>query len=77
MTDLRKPVRRVSRGLIREAGKVREVVVILRPPNVLGFRAKGCRKEYQLTAEACYTMAVKASVLAQKRLKKQKRKANR
>jgi hypothetical protein len=35
MTDLRKPVRRVSRGLIREAGKVREVVVILRPPNVL------------------------------------------
>ena len=60
MTNLKKPVKRVSRGLVREAGKLREVVVILRPPNVIGFRAKGCRKEYQLTAEACYLMAVTA-----------------
>ena len=72
MTDLTKPVKRVSNGLVREAGKTREVVVILRPPNVIGFRAKGCRREYQLTTDVCYSMAVKASVLAEKRQKARK-----
>ena len=73
MNNLTKPIKKVSEGLVREAGKPRNVVVILRPPNVIGFRAKGCRREYQLTIESCYTMAVKASVAAAKRLKKQKR----
>ena len=73
MTNLSKPVSRVSRGLVREAGKLREVVVILRPPNVIGFRAKGCRKEYQLTAEACYTMAVRAHVAEAKKRKPKKK----
>lgn len=72
MTTLNKPVKRVTGGLVREHGKPREVVVVLRPPNVLGFRAKGCRKEYQLTAEACYTMAVRAHVLAAKRQRSKK-----
>jgi len=74
MTNLTKPVTRTSNGLVREAGKVREVVIILRPPNIIGFRAKGCRKEYQLTADVCYTMAVKAHVLAEKREKKRQKK---
>ena len=69
MTDLNKTLKRVSAGLTRESGKVRRVVVILRPPNVIGFRAHGCRTEYQLTIEACYTMAVRASVLAATRVK--------
>ena len=71
MTNLSKPVKRVSAGIVREAGKDREVIVILRPPNVLGFRAKGCRREYQLTTESCYVLAVRAHVLEQKK-KKQK-----
>jgi len=70
MTNLKRPVKRTSNGLIREAGKVREVVIILRPPNIIGFRAKGCRKEYQLTAEVCYTMAVKADHAAKQREKR-------
>ena len=80
MVDLTKPVKRVTRDLIREAGKVREVVVTLRPPNVLGFRAKGCRREYRLTAEVCYIMAVRAHVAEQKKAKdkarKEKKRAN-
>ena len=72
-THLTKPVTRISRGKVREAGKPRNIVVILRPPNVIGFRAKGCRKEYQLTTEACYTMAVRAEVTAAKRLKAKER----
>jgi len=70
MTSLNKPVARTMNGQVREAGKQREIVVILRPPNVLGFRAKGCRKEYQLTAEGCYTMAVRAYVAAEKTAKR-------
>ena len=53
MTKLKRIVKRTGAGVVREAGKNREIVIILRPPNVLGFRAKGCRKEYQLTSEAC------------------------
>ena len=76
MTDLRKAVKRVSRGRVHEAGKQREVVVILRPPNVIGFRAKGCRKEYQLTTDACYSLAVKAHVADQKYRAKSRKKIN-
>ena len=74
MTKLKKPVKRTGAGSIREAGKLRDIVVILRPPNVIGFRAKGCRKEYQLTTEGCYTMAVRASVAAEKKDKIKRRK---
>lgn len=34
MTDLRRPVRRVSRGVIREAGKKRQIIIGLEPPSL-------------------------------------------
>lgn len=74
MTELKKPVRRVSQGKIFEAGKFRPVVVTLEPPYILKFRAKGCKKSYSLTTDACYSMAVKADVAAKKRVKKQAKK---
>lgn len=70
MTNLTRPVSRVSRGEVFEAGKRRKVIITLEPPYILKFRAQGCRKSYSLTTDACYTMAVKASVLAAKRSKK-------
>jgi hypothetical protein len=77
MTDLNRAVSRVSRGAVREAGKLREVVVILRPPNVIGFRAKGCRKEYQLTTDACYWLAMKAEERSIAREKRKQKKLKR
>ena len=74
MTNLTKPVRRVSAGRVFDAGKMRPVVVTLEPPCVLKFRAKGCKRNYSLTIAACYIMAVKAHVSAEKRLKKEKKK---
>ena len=74
MTNLTKPVKRVSSGFVFESGKPREVVVIIRPPNVIGFRAKGCRKEYQLTTDGCYTLAVKAYVADEKKRKAKEKK---
>ncbi len=70
MTDLTKTVKRVSVGYVREAGKPRQVVVILKPPNIIAFRAKGCRKEYTLTTEVCYVMAVRAAVERERRDKR-------
>lgn len=74
MTDLKKNISRVSRGLIREAGQHRQIVIELAPPDVLYFRAKGCRRKYSLTAEACYIMAVKAHVADEKKRKKAEKK---
>jgi hypothetical protein len=72
MTNLTKQVSRVSAGTVREAGKTRQVVVTLKPPNLLGFRAKGCRQTYRFTTDACYTAAVKAEVADQQRQKRKK-----
>ena len=77
MTPLKKIVKRLSTDVVREAGKVRQIVVSLEPPCLLGFRAKGCRKTYFLTAEACYTMAVKAHVADAKKQKAKERKLKR
>ena len=74
MTDLNKKVQRVSRGTVREVGQERQIVIGLEPPDILTFRAKGCRKKYSLTANVCYTMAVRAHVAAEKRAKKAKKK---
>lgn len=70
MTTLSKPCKRVAQTTVREQGKTRQIVVILRPPGTIGLRAAGCRREYQLSLEAVYTMAVRAQVLAEKREKK-------
>jgi hypothetical protein len=37
MTNLNKPIKRVSAGIVKEAGMDREVVVILRPRTSSGF----------------------------------------
>jgi len=75
MTDLRKPVSRVSRATVHEQGRHRQIIITLEPPSVLWFRAKGCRRSYALTAEFCYQQAVKASVAAQERIKPKKGRA--
>lgn len=75
MVKLKKPVYRESSDLVREAGQVRQVIVSLEPPCLLGFRAKGCRTTYYLTAASCYHTAVKAHVLDLKKQKKLNKKS--
>ncbi len=74
---LNKTVSRESHGFVREAGKTRQVIIILQPPNLIGFRAKGCRKVYHLTSDACYSLAVKAELAAARREKMQAKKQTR
>jgi len=75
MTNLTKSVSWVSAGFVREAGKPRPVIVTMKPPNLLGFRAKGCRGTYWLTTDACYTLAVEAEVRDKKRKCRQLKKS--
>jgi hypothetical protein len=75
MTSLTKQVKRLSSATVRERGAARPIVIILTPPNVLTFRAKGCRKGYDLTAEACYIMAVRADYERKRKDKLNKKKA--
>jgi hypothetical protein len=76
MTALTKNVRRISSVIVREQGRPRNVVVILRPNGLIGFRAAGCRREYSLPIDAAYTLAVRATVLADKKARAQARKQN-
>lgn len=63
MTVIRKAVvREMATANILEQGKRRAVVVSLEPPNVVGFRLKGLKRVYRLTAESLYWTAVKADV---------------
>lgn len=68
-TQCKKPVHRETSGGILERGKVRPVIVSIEPPNIIGFRLKGMRTTYYLTAEGCFMQAVKAKIAHDKREK--------
>lgn len=72
MTKLKKPVRRVAIGVVKDGNMTGPVVIELRPPNLLCFRIKGCKREYNLTVEVCYFMAVRAQALSEEKAKKTK-----
>lgn len=74
MTKVKKAVRRETVGGVFSAGKTRPVIVSVEPPNVLGFRLKGMRRTFYLTAEGCFMQAVQAHVRAEKKEKAKKKK---
>lgn len=57
----------------------RNIVIIIGPGALIGFRLKGTRRVEETTVEACYSMAVKQRVAAERgereRAKKARRKA--
>ena len=72
-TKLHKTVRRESQAQVFDRG-MRNIIISLEPPGLLGFRAKGTRTTYWTTVEACYHLAVKAHVEAQRKEKRLNRK---
>lgn len=69
MTKIKSTVSRETFSTIYERGKAREVIVSIESPGVIRFRLKGCRKSYVLPADALFWIAMKAEVLAAKRIK--------
>ena len=68
-TKCHKSVYRETVGGVFSRGKIRPVIVSIEPPNVIGFRLKGMRKTFFLTAEGCFLKAVQAQITADKREK--------
>jgi hypothetical protein len=79
MTNLRKPLSRVTADIIHEAGKNREIVVHL-GLRTIAVRAKGCKTAYEATYKDLYSWCVKMEVRHKARekakAKKKKRQAS-
>lgn len=66
MTDLKKSVFRRTIGLHRG----RRIMVSLCPGDLLGLRQERCRRTEYVSLAACYDMAVKARVAAERNAKR-------
>jgi len=67
MTPLRKPVTRLSTDSVTRNG--RNLVVILGPGALIGFREHGRRRIYTTTIGACASLAMKQTAAAQRAAK--------
>lgn len=67
MTDLNRPVKRRSRYQVDDR---RRVVVTLMPGDVIGFRLERTRRTWTTTLQACYQMAVRHTVAAERAAKR-------
>lgn len=68
MTELTKPVSRVSLTRKHEASRMRRFILSLRPPGEVGVRLEGTRQTFRLGAEQVYVLAVRQhSILIEKR----------
>lgn len=72
MTDLRKPVRRIGRG-IASHGFSPDLAITLYPGGVLGIRELRRRKEYRVLIAGILERAVVAEVAARAKARRTKR----
>lgn len=75
MTDLLKQIAR--RTVMPNAAARRKLVVTLEVGDMIGFREHGRRKVWRLGLHELYVLAVRKGVEAEKRAKKEARKAGR
>ena len=76
MTELNKPVKRLSLASKYSRGKARRIVVTLLP-SAIAFRLHGERKQYQLPLADLYPLAVRVALAAEKQRRKAEREAKR
>ena len=76
MTTTRKPVRRETPELVRDAGKVRPLIVELWPSGIAVYQ-KRSRHSYLIPYRAIYDLGVKLFVEAGRRQKRQRRERKR
>ncbi len=77
MTDLDKPVKRRSGFSVRDAGKMRRLVVTLYPHGFIGLRPEKTRREETIGLHAAYDAAVKMRVARERAERAAARKARR
>lgn len=67
MTDLKRPVKRVARGLAVPHGVNPDLVISLYPGGVIGLREARRRKEVKVSASTLYTRALEDEARVQRR----------
>lgn len=67
-------VRRLTRATVREAGKLRQLVITIYPGDIIGLRPLGTRREEKIEMRAVYDRAVINRVNAERALKRAKKK---
>lgn len=75
MTPLRKPVTRLTEITIRDGSKRRRLVATLAPGDILLLRPSGTRRQETVDLEACYALAVRQRVNAERMDKARAKKA--
>lgn len=76
MTIIRKPVKRETRMPVFERG-MRNVIVSIEPPGLVGFRLKGTRTTYTLPADKLWWHAMRCELAMRKREKAKAKKGKR
>lgn len=66
MTDLKRPVKRVARGLAVPHGVNPDLVINLYPGGVIGLREARRRKEVKISALTLYTRALQDEARVQR-----------
>lgn len=74
MTIIRKPVKRETIFQVPERG-LRNVIVSIEPPGIVGFRLKGMKTTYRLPSDYLWWVAMKAEIAFQKKEKAKAKKA--
>lgn len=59
-------VKRETSATVRDGGRERQVIVTVYPDGTLGFRLKRTRREYCLSAAACFNRAVAQAAAAER-----------
>jgi 1-acyl-sn-glycerol-3-phosphate acyltransferase len=66
MTPLSKLVRRLSGETVRDAGKLRRLVVTLLPGDLIGIRPEGTRRTEYVSIGACHALGMRQRILAER-----------
>lgn len=74
MTVAKRTTKRETAATSRESGKWRNVIVIVEPNGMVGFKLKGLRRVEWLHADVCYLLAIKARIRAEEKAKANKKK---
>jgi hypothetical protein len=70
MTKLIKPIKRETDATLFERSRRRQVIVVLEPPDQLGFRLKGTKRTYYLDAAVCYEIALQKELEELRRIRR-------
>ncbi len=77
MTKLTKPVRRLSDAVVRDAGRIKQLVITIYPNDTIGLRPAKTRREERVTLREVYDFAVRQRVREEMLVKASQKKGKR